>query len=193
MFTHILQIIIIFILFSSSIYTESRKEREDKRKQIGSFIKDKNYSGALTLLEEYTENHPEELLFHLYLARAYLFRKDILPNEKVNGVEEIYKKRENFLKARKIYAEKIPVLENKLPGDPTLPELYFEWGLASQFSGDEDEAFSKFRRSSILNPKCRECFYNMAMIQEKKGNLKESDRFFYRYNKLSEEMNEKKD
>lgn len=144
------------------------------------------------MLEEYTGNHPEELFFHFSLARAYLFRNDFIPNEKINSLESILKKREFFQKARKLYSERIPILEGKVPGDPTLSELYFEWGLASQFSGDEEEAFSKFRRSSNLNPKCKECFYNMAMIAEKKGNLKDSDRYFLEFNKLQEESNEKK-
>jgi hypothetical protein len=59
------------------------------------------------------------------------------------------------------------------------------------FSGRDDLAIRKFTKSSKINPNIKENYYNLAIINEKLSNTKESDRYFLLYNKLNESEKEK--
>lgn len=140
----------------------------------------KKYSESIPLLEEYTSKYPEDLFYSLYLAKSYLFREDLeLSNPNFSEVQNI---RTNYNKSLNIFTEKITLLEQKTPNDKILGEYYFYLGLVEMILGYEERSISKFQKSIYYEYEKNKSYYNIALIYEKMGNKKDSDRFFKLYN-----------
>ena len=183
-------IIFIFVFNSFGIFSIDRKERIEYRKNIISGYNNKQYKEIIPLLEKYTSMFPEEILFQLYLAKSYLYYNNFSNTDDLNK-EEIFKVRNYYSKSTVLFSKVIPIIEEKTPLDKNLGECYFYWGLAEMFSGRDDLAIKKFIKSSKLKPGIKENYYNLALINEKLNNPKDSDRYFLLYNKLVELEKEK--
>jgi tetratricopeptide (TPR) repeat protein len=180
-------IIFIFVFNSFSIFSTDRKE---SRKNIISGYNNKQYKEIIPLLEVYTSKYPDEILFQLYLAKSYLYFNNLSSTNIINK-EDIFKFRNYYTKSVVLFSKIVPMIEEKTPLDKKLGDWYFYWGLADMFSGRDDLAIRKFTKSSKINPNIKENYYNLAIINEKLSNTKESDRYFLLYNKLNESEKEK--
>jgi tetratricopeptide (TPR) repeat protein len=183
-------IIFIFVFNSFSIFSTDRNDRVETRKNIISGYNNKQYKEIIPLLEVYTSMYPDEILFQLYLAKSYLYFNNL---SNANGInkEDIFKFRNYYSKSVVLFSKIVPMIEEKTPLDKKLGDYYFYWGLADMFSGRDDLAIRKFTKSSRINPSIKENYYNLAIINEKLSNTKESDRYFLLYNKLNEPEKEK--
>jgi len=183
-------IIFIFVFNCFSIFSTERQERLESRKNIISGYNNKQYKEIIPLLEVYTSKYPDEILFQLYLAKAYLYYNNYSTTDELYK-EEIYKHRNNYSKSIVLFSKILPLIEEKTPQDKKLGDYYFYWGLALMFNGKEDLAIKKFSKSLKINPNIKENYYNLALINEKLGNSKDSDRYFLLYNKFNENEKEK--
>ncbi len=183
-------IIFIFVFNSFGIFSIDRKERVEYRKNIISGYNNKQYKEIIPLLEKYTSMFPDEILFQLYLAKSYLHYNNFSSTDDLNK-EEIFKVRSYYSKSTVLFSKVLPMIEEKTPLDKNLGEWYFYWGLAEMFSGRDELAIKKFIKSSKLKPSIKENYYNLALINEKFNNPKDSDRYFLLYNKLVELEKEK--
>ncbi len=178
-------IIFIFVFSSFSLISFDRKQRIEIRKNIISGYNNQQYKDIIPMLEEYTLKYPDEIIFQLYLAKSYIYHCKYSSSDNLKK-EELYKIREYYAKSVGLFSKYVQALEEKTPGDKNLGDYYFYWGLAEMFSGREDLAIKKFNKSIKLNPTIKENYYNLAILNEKLNNFKESDRFFEKYNKLKE-------
>ena len=174
-------IIFIFVFSSFILHSDGRGYRNELKKNINANLLEEKYSESIKYLEEYTSKYPEDLIFHIYLAKSYLYRDDLKLHEKISGIEDIRMIRENYQKASKIFSIKIPELEQKTPGDKKLSDFYFYWALAEMFSGNEDRSLGLFKKCISLNPSNKEAYYNAGIIQQKNSNYKDSDKYLKKY------------
>ena len=181
-YKNILKILLIFIfVFSTnSILSQSKQHRNELKEKISQVLDKKKYSDSIPLLEEYTSIYPEDLFYSLYLAKSYLFREDLeLSNPNFSEIQNI---RTNYNKSLNIFTEKITLLEQKTPDDKILGEYYFYLGMVEMILGYEERSISKFQKSIHYEYEKNKSYYNIALIYEKMGNKKDSDRFFKLYN-----------
>jgi tetratricopeptide (TPR) repeat protein len=190
-FLNILKIfpIFIFVFSSTSIPSQSKQNRNELKEKISQFLENKKYADSIPFLEEYTSKYPEDLPYFFYLAKSYLFRGD-LEYSKVT-FSEIQKIRVNYNKSLNIFTEKLALLEQKTPADPIIGEYYFYLGTVEMILGYDERSISKFQKSISYEYEKNKSYYNIAMIYEKMGNKKDSDRFFTLYNRsISKEKSE---
>ena len=172
--------IFIFVFSTTTILSQSKQHRNELKEKISQVLDKKKYSESIPLLEEYTSKYPEDLFYSLYLAKSYLFREDLeLSNPNFSEVQNI---RTNYNKSLNIFTEKITLLEQKTPDDKILGEYYFYLGLVEMILGYEERSISKFQKSIHYEYEKNKSYYNIALIYEKMGNKKDSDRFFNLYN-----------
>jgi tetratricopeptide (TPR) repeat protein len=175
--------IFIFVFSSTSISSQSKEHRRDLKEKIALVLSKKKYSESIPLLEEYTSKYPDDLFYSLYLAKSYLYKEDLgLSNPNFSEIQDI---RVNYNKSLNIFTEKIALLEQKTPTDPILGEYYFYLGMVEMILGYDERSISKFQKSISYEYEKNKSYYNIAMIYEKMGNKKDSDRFFTLYNRSS--------
>jgi len=175
--------IFIFVFSSTSISSQSKEHRRDLKEKIALVLSKKKYSESSPLLEEYTSKYPDDLFYSLYLAKSYLYKEDLgLSNPNFSEIQDI---RVNYNKSLNIFTEKIALLEQKTPTDPILGEYYFYLGMVEMILGYDERSISKFQKSISYEYEKNKSYYNIAMIYEKMGNKKDSDRFFTLYNRSS--------
>ena len=142
-------------------------------------LKTKDYSDAVTTLNEAISKFPDEAVFHYSLGKVYYARNNY---EKAigafqtavnlrSGDAEMHKNLAVSYKKVGKHAEAVKWYQSALELKPDDPRLLFLLAHTQMQAGEAKKATEIYRKLSLLNAEYPELYYYMAQAEEKSGLL----------------------